>query len=64
MSNLRDIRKLRGLSQAQLAARAGVSTSRISVQERKGIHDIRTAKKLGVILNCNPLFLLDELNKI
>ena len=64
MSSLKDMRKLRGLSQAELAKRVRLSIPRISILEKRGIYDIRTAQKYAIALDCNPLFLLERLNKI
>ena len=59
MTALKEVIKARGVKQAALASRLGISKSAVSMQARKGIKTIRTAAKYGEVLKCNPFFLLD-----
>ena len=59
MSTLGNVVKQQKITQAELAAALGISRPAVSMQIKKGIRCIRTARRYGAILKCNPLFLLD-----
>jgi predicted XRE-type DNA-binding protein len=59
MTALREAMNARAIKQATLAAKLGISKAAVSMQMKKGIKTIRTATKYGVVLKCNPFFLLD-----
>lgn len=61
MSNLKQMRTLKGITQKKLAELVGVAPPTLAVLERKGVYDTRTAVKYARALNCNPIFLLDGL---
>ena len=61
MSNLKQMRELKGISQKKLAELAGVKPPTVAELERKGIFDTRTAAKYAKALDCDPIFLLNGL---
>lgn len=61
---LRELRKFRGLTQAQLAKRTGIARTTLSGYEC-GVYDVHSmtlgnALKLSAALQCHPSELLDE----
>ena len=61
MTNLKIMRQLKGLSQKGLAQKMNLKQASVCDQERKGIYDIRTAKKYAKALECSAIFVLEEL---
>ena len=53
------IRIKKNIREAELARMLKISRSAVCDIEKKGIRSITTAKKYAVILNCNPLELLE-----
>ena len=59
MTALGEAVEARAIKQVVLATKLGISKAAVSMQIKKGIKTIRTATKYGVVLKCNPFFLLD-----
>ena len=62
MSKLKSMRKFLGLSQKEVAAKAGVSPATLNVMESKGVFSTPTARKYAAAMGCNPVFLLEGLD--
>lgn len=62
MTNLKRMRLLLGLKQKDLAGMLGIKAPAVTVLERKGCYDTRTAVRYAKAMKCNPIFLLDGLN--
>jgi transcriptional regulator with XRE-family HTH domain len=59
MTNLKKMRKRRGLKLCELAKLLGVTPQSVFQQERDGIIKTTTAQHYAVALDCDPRDLLD-----
>jgi ribosome-binding protein aMBF1 (putative translation factor) len=57
-SAVRTARENAGLTREQLAVKASVSSTTVYLAERAGLLSENTAKKLAVVLGCDPATLL------
>ncbi len=60
MTNLKELRINRGLSQRQLAGKAGLSPGAVGNLERRGSGHPATLKKIADVLGVRPADLLKE----
>jgi len=58
MTNLKKMLKKRRIKNKELAAKAGVFATTVSMQCAAGVKTIRVAERYAKILNCDPLELL------
>ncbi|UDQ98923.1 helix-turn-helix transcriptional regulator [Lentisphaerota bacterium WC36G] len=64
MSALHDMIAIKKISQAELAKRLNISQPAVSVMAKKGIINVKTARRYAKALKCNPILLLDEMDII
>jgi transcriptional regulator with XRE-family HTH domain len=62
MTKLKQMRELKKISQVRLARKMNLKPPTVNALERKGIFDVRTAKRYALALDCHPVFLLEELD--
>ena len=58
MTKLQDMRKKRGLRQAELARRLQVSRQCVCIAEKKGIRNADAAERYAQVLQCRPADLI------
>lgn len=56
------VRKMKGLTQGDVAKLVGVTQVSVYILEKKGVYDTRTAVKYGKALGVNPILLLEGLS--
>ena len=59
MTNVKMIRIKKNIREAELARMLKISRSAVCDIEKRGSRSITTAKKYALILNCNPLELIE-----
>ncbi len=59
MTKLQDMRKKRGLRQAELARRLQVSRQCVCIAEKKGIRNADAAERYAQVLQCRPADLME-----
>lgn len=59
MNALEQMVKAKKIPQKNIADHLGISRAAVSMQIKKGIRSLRTAKKYAQVLDCNPFFLMD-----
>ena len=59
MNSLALMIRSRKITQRRVARALGISEAAVSLQIKKGIRSISTARRYAAVLECNPFLLLD-----